>query len=401
MSDSSDCFGRDGGGGILVLDAGTSKIDFTLFAVGSAEALVRIVDGRFDRLYAAARFHAEDATGRTVADLDCADENPPGHRIAVEFLFNWLEQRAGPIPVLAVGHLVAHGGPRFSGPARIDTPTLRYLQALVPLAPPRQRPYLLTIRVIARRWPELPQVACFATAFYRDVPALEDTPLSSVGKRGSRLYGYEGLSFECAIDALPAVDERAAHGKTIVVHVGDGASLCALADRRKIAMATGFGDLAGLLGTRARQLDPDVLRHLTAELRMSSRQVRTLLRQPLELLGVSGLADALARLVRSNEPRARVATELLLYRISRELGSLAAALSGLDAVVFTAGTGPHAVAIRAAICRRAAWLGVELDPAANQAGGPRLTRPGSRVTAWVIPADKPLLIARRTLAVVD
>jgi acetate kinase len=155
--------GTPRGGGILVLDADPSRIDFALFAVGDHGALVRTVDGRLEQLYADARFHAEDPTARTVTDIDCADENPPGHRIAVEFLFNWLGQRAATVPVLAVGHHVVHGGSRFSGPARIDAPTLRYLQALVPLAPARHRSCLLPIELIAERWPALPQAACFET----------------------------------------------------------------------------------------------------------------------------------------------------------------------------------------------------------------------------------------------
>jgi acetate kinase len=165
---------KAGGGGILVLHADTSTIDFTLFAVGADRALVRAVDGGLEQLYADARFHAEDATGRTVIDVDCADESPPGHRVAVEFLLNWLEQRAGAASVLAVGHHVVHGGLRFSGPARIDAPTLLYLQALVPLAPARQRFCLLPIEVIAERWPELPQSACFATAFHHDVLPIDE-----------------------------------------------------------------------------------------------------------------------------------------------------------------------------------------------------------------------------------
>jgi acetate kinase len=383
--------GKPRGGGILVLDAGTSKIDFTFFAVGSDHGLVRFVDGRLDRLYAGARFHAEDATGLTVTDVDCADESPPGHRIALEFLFNWLEQRAGAVPVLAVGHRVVYGGPRFSGPARIGAPTLRDLQVLAPLAPARQRACLRAVRAIAQRWPELPQVACFESALHHSLPAPEDAfPLPSwISKRNSPRCSYDGLAFESVIDALPTVDERAARGKTVVVHVSDGASLCALDRGRQVAMATGCRDPDGSSGKRSRRLDPGVARHLGAGLR-----------QRPERLGVSGLADALDRLVGSNEPRARVAIELILDRISRQLESLVAALSGLDAIVFTAGTGPHAIPTRAGICCRVSWLGVDLDPAANQAGGPRLTRPGSRVTAWVIPADKPLLIARRTLAVV-
>lgn len=403
MSDFAYHRGKARGGGILVLNAGASTIDFTLFAVGDDSALMRTVDGRLDQLYADARFHAEDATGRTVTEVDCADESPPGHRVAVEFLFNWLEQRAGAVSVLAVGHHVVHGGPRFSGPARIDAPTLRCLQALVPLAPARQRPCLLAIEVIAERWPELPQVACFETAFHRGVPAVEHIlPLPrSISKRGIRRYGYDGLAFECIFDALPAVDARASRGKTIVVHLGDGASLCALDGGRSVAMTTGFSDLDGLpAGTRSGRLDPGVVLHLMTALRMGSGQVAALLRERSGLLGLSGLAADLDRLVGSKEPRARFAVEFLLYRISRELGSLAAALSGLDAIVFTAATGPHAVPVRAGICRRAAWLGVDFDPAANEAGGPRLTRPGSQVTAWVIPVDERLLIARHTRAMI-
>jgi acetate kinase len=403
VSDFSYGRGKPRGGGILVLDAGTSALGFTLFAVGSDKALVRMVDGRLDHLYADARFYAEDAAGRTIADVDCADEEPPGHRLAVEFLLNWLEQRAGAVPLRAVGHHVVHGGPRFSGPARIDAPTLQYLQALVPLVPAQQSQCLLPIQVIAERWPERPQVACFDTAFHHDVPTVEHTlPLPrSISKRGIRRYGYDGLSSECIVEALPAVDARAAGGKTIIVHVGDGASLCALDRERSIAMTTGFSDLDGLpAGKRCGRLDPGVVLHLMTELRLDPGQVGALLRARSGLLGVSGLAGDLDRLVRSNRPWARFAIEFFLYHISRELGSLAAALSGLDAIVFTAGTSPHAVPIRAEICRRASWLGVDLDPAANEAGGPQLTRPGSRVTAWVIPIDERLLVARHTLTVV-
>jgi acetate kinase len=215
-----------------------------------------------------------------------------------------------------------------------------------------------------------------------------------------RRYGYAGISFECVIDALPEVDERAAHGKTIIVHVGDGASLCALDGGRKVAMATGFGDHDSLRGTCSRQIVPDVILPLVAELGMGPSQVRTLLRQQPKLLGVCELAHGLDQLVRSNEPGARVAVAFLLYRISRALESLAAALGGLDAIVFTASTSPHAVPIRAGICRRVSWLGLDLDPAANRAGRPRLTRRGSRVTAWLVPTNKRLLVARRTQAVV-
>jgi acetate kinase len=369
-----------------------------LFCGGADQVLVRIVEGRLDRLYADARFHAADVSGRTIADVDCADESPPGHRVAVEFLFNWLEQRAGALPVLAVGHRVAYGGPRFSGPVRVGAPLLRYLAALAPLAPARQRASLRAMRAIAERWPEVPQVACFESAFHHDVPALEHAlPLSSsIGTRGMRRHGDDGLSFESVIDALPAVDQRAAQGKTIVAQVGNGARLCALNHGRKIAMATGLGALDGWPGTRSRGLDPGLIRHLMAALRMGSGKVRALLRQQPELLGAAGPAGELARLVRSDEPRARFAVDLFLYRVSRELEALAAALSGLDAIVFTAGTGPHDVPIRAGICRGASALGLDLDPAANRAGGPRLSRPGSHVSAWVIPIDKRLLVARRT-----
>jgi acetate kinase len=279
---------------------------------------------------------------------------------------------------------------------------LRYLQTLVPRAPAGQRACLLTIQVIAQRWPELPQVACFETAFLHDVPALGLAPslLKSMSRRCIPGHGYPGLAFESVVDALPAVDERTARGRTIVVQIGDGASLCALDGGRSVAMAMGLEDPDGLLAARTRRLDPDVVSHLVAELRMGPRRVRALLRQRSERLRVSGLAGDLDRLIGSDEPSARVDVEFLLHRITRTLEALAAALSGLDALVFTASTGPHAVPIRGGICRRASRLGVDLDPAANQAGGPRLTRPGSHVTAWVVPADKRLLVARRTQAVV-
>ena len=233
-------------------------------------------------------------------------------------------------------------------------------------------------------------MACFETAFYLDVPVPEQAPLS---KQALHRYGYDGLSFEAVIDALPVIDARAAGGRTIVVHIGDAVSLCALAGGRRVAMVMAFGDPEGWPAMRSPGLDRGLVRHLMTDSRMGSLQVRELLRQRSALLGASG--DALDRLVCSDEPRARLVVGFLRYRVSRALESLVGALAGLDAIVFTAAGGPHAVPIRAAICRKASALGLDLDPAANQAGGPRLTLPGSHVTAWVIPIDKHLLLARR------
>jgi acetate kinase len=273
------------------------------------------------------------------------------------------------------------------------------LERLVPLAPLHQPHNLAPIRTLLERSPELPQVACFDTAMHRSNPAVAQMfalPFE-LTESGVRRYGFHGLSYEYIASVLPRFDARAAQGKTVVLHLGNGASMCALQAGRSVASTMGFTAVDGLpMGTRSGALDPGVVLYLMDERGMDARAVEKLVYQESGLLGVSGVSSDMRELLESDAPRARLAVDLFVYRIGRELGSLAAALGGLDAVVFTAGIGERAAPIRERVCRQAAWLGLELDAQANAAHGPRISAASSRVAAWVIPTNEELMIARHT-----
>jgi acetate kinase len=288
---------------------------------------------------------------------------------------------------------------RFTGPTLVTPEVIAQLAALVPLAPLHQPHNLAPIRALARLRPELPQVACFDTAFHRTQPeeAQAFALPQEITARGVRRYGFHGLSYEYIASRLPELAPEAARGRTVVAHLGNGASMCALSAGRSIASTMGFTAVDGLMmGTRCGSIDPGVILYLMDELKMDTRAVEDLIYKRSGLLGVSGISSDMRTLLASDDPRARFAVELFIYRIGRELGSLAAALEGLDALVFTGGIGERSALIRDRVCRHAGWLGVELNAAANQADGPRISADGSRVTAWVIPTDEEGMIARHT-----
>jgi acetate kinase len=281
----------------------------------------------------------------------------------------------------------------------VDRRVLEALERLIPLAPLHQPHNLRPIARLLARMPAVPQVACFDTAFHRTNPdvAQRFALPEPLHEAGIRRYGFHGLSYEYVASALPRLDAAAAAGRTVVLHLGAGSSMCAMAARRSVTSTMGFTALDGLpMGTRSGALDPGVLLYLMDQRGLDVRALERLLYHESGLLGMSGLSSDMRTLLDSADPRARLAIDVYVYRIRRELGSLAAALGGLDALVFTAGIGEHAVAIRERVCRDAAWLGVELDPAANAAGGPRISAVGARARAWVIPTDEELMIARHT-----
>ncbi|HVO08210.1 MAG TPA: acetate kinase, partial [Burkholderiaceae bacterium] len=276
------------------------------------------------------------------------------------------------------------------------------LAKLNPLAPLHQPHNLEPIGILAKLQPQVPQVACFDTAFHRAQPEVAQAFAlpPSITDRGVRRYGFHGLSYEYIAGALPGVDARAAAGRTIVAHLGNGSSMCALVGGRSVASTMGFTAVDGLpMGTRCGNLDPGVILYLIDELKMDARAIEKLIYQQSGLLGVSGLSSDMRALLDSDAPRARLAIDLYCYRIGRELGSLAAAARGIDALVFTAGIGENAAAIRERVCRDAGWLGIELDAAANRSGGPCISTPASKVAVWVIPTNEELMIARHTLQV--
>jgi acetate kinase len=383
---------------ILVVNAGSSSIKFSLF-VEQGEALDLLLGGQIEGLYTAARFKARDAAGAVVGEREWAAGGPLGHEGAVTYLTGFLREHSGKHRLAAVGHRVVHGGLDYAAPVRLTPAIVQRLAQFIPLAPLHQPHNLAPIRLLLANRPELPQVACFDTAFHRGQPEIAQAYAlpPEITQRGVCRYGFHGLSYEYIAAVLPQLDPRAAAGRTVVLHLGNGASMCAIHGGKSVASTMGFTALDGLpMGTRCGNLDPGVVLYLMDELKLDARAIEKLLYQQSGLLGVSGVSSDMRSLLASHEQRAQFAVDLFVYRIGRELGSLAAALGGLDALVFTAGIGEHAAPIRERVCRAAAWLGVELDPAANAAGGPRLSTADSRTAAWIIPTNEELMIARHT-----
>ena len=383
---------------ILVLNAGSSSIKFSLFVIRAGELKLKL-RGQIEGIYSAPRFIAKDAAGTEVGSRTWDEGARLGHDGAMDYLIEFLRTHQGNNRLVAVGHRVVHGGVEFAQPTLINAEVEAKLEKLVPLAPLHQPHNLAPIRIVSQRSPEMPQVACFDTAFHRAQPEVAQTFAlpSNITERGVRRYGFHGLSYEYIAGVFSHFEPKAASGRVVVAHLGNGASMCALRACKSVASTMGFTALDGLpMGTRCGSLDPGVMLYLMDELRMDARAIEKLIYNQSGLLGVSGVSSDMRGLLESADPRARFAVDLFIYRIGRELGSLAAALGGLDALVFTAGIGEHAAVVRDRVCRDAAWLGVELDAAANQDGGPRISTTSSRVSVWMIPTNEELMIARHT-----
>ena len=388
---------------ILVLNSGSSSVKFSVFVVES-NALKLQLRGQLEGLFTSPRFVAKDPMGKVVAAKSWGEGVKLGHEGALEHLRTFLLVLANELRLAGVGHRVVHGGLKYARPVRITQQVLADLHELIPLAPLHQPHNLHPIGAIAARMPEVPQVACFDTAFHRSNPPL--TQMYALPKAltevGVRRYGFHGISYEYIVSVLPQFDPRAATGRSVALHLGNGSSMCAIAGGKSVASTMGFTAMEGLpMGTRCGSLDPGVILFLLQQRNMDVRAVERMLYNESGLLGVSGLSSDVRTLLESKEPGAKLALDLYVYRIGRELGSLAAALGGLDALVFTAGIGENAVAIRERVCQGGAWLGIELDAVANanpdKSG--RITTKRSRVTAWVIPTNEELMIARHTLSV--
>lgn len=383
---------------ILVLNAGSSSIKFSLF-LERGNALELLLGGQLEGLYTAPKFKAKSADGGVIGEKQWASGEALGHDGALGYLADFLRLQLGDHQLAAVGHRVVHGGVDYAAPVRLTAEIVQDLEKFIPLAPLHQPHNLTPIRLLLANRPELPQVACFDTAFHHAQPAVAQAFAlpPEITDRGVRRYGFHGLSYEYIASVLAEYDPRAAQGRTVVLHLGNGASLCAVKAGNSMASTMGFTAVDGLpMGTRCGNLDPGVVLYLIDELKMDARAIEKLLYQQSGLLGVSGLSSDMRTLLASTEPKARFAVELFVYRIARELGSLAAALGGLDALVFTAGIGEHATPIRERVCNAVGWLGVELDPVANAAGGPRISTVSSPVQVWVIPTNEELMIARHT-----
>jgi len=390
-------------GAILVLNAGSSSVKFSLFQSDDGDAALRSVfEGQVEGIgQPAARLVVANASGQVRTDEPLSAAEAGDHRLAIARVRAWLRDHGGIAGLAAVGHRVVHGGLLYGAPVRIDKSVMEELERLIPLAPLHQPHQLAAIRAVADAAPDLPQMACFDTAFHRTQPALAQALAlpRELTEAGVRRYGFHGLSYEAIALALPALAPEVAEGRVLVAHLGNGASLCAMRGRRSVATTMGFSTLDGLvMGTRPGGLDPGVLLYLMDERGMDARALEELLYHRSGLLGVSGLSSDMRELLASSDSRAREAIDLFVYRIARELGSMAAALGGLDALVFTGGIGENAAAIRARVCVDAQWLGVRIDEAANRAGGPRISPTDSPVSAWVVRTDENRMIAQHVRA---
>jgi acetate kinase len=389
---------------VIVINAGSSSIKFSMFSGPALELALR---GKIENLYAGVtHFIAQDAGGKLLGERHWPDA-PINHEEGMRFLVDFAQTHLDGHRVVAVGHRIVHGGVQYSQPQMLDDGVLRELDKLVPLAPLHLPHNLAPVRAVARLAPDVPQVGCFDTAFHAGQPAVAQAFAlpAHITERGVRRYGFHGLSYEYIASRLPQADASLAGAKVIAAHLGNGASMCAMWSGRSVASSMGFTAVDGLpMGTRCGALDPGVVLYLIDELGMDVAAVQKLLYQESGLLGVSGISADMRTLEQSDDPRAGAAIALMVYRIGRELGSLAAALGGLDALVFSGGIGENSVAMREAVCRDAAWLGVKIDTAANQANPrsvARISSAESKVAVWVVPANEELMIARHTLSMVE
>ena len=384
---------------ILVLNAGSSSLKFCVYERPDAGTDWRLeVKGQIEGIGTAPRFLAKDGAGVTLAE-----RNLPGPvrdaAGALASLWEWLKSRYGGSRVLGVGHRVVHGGAQYAAPIVVTSHVLEDLHALVPLAPLHQPHNLAAIEAVADRLPDVPQVACFDTSFHRGQPTVAELiPLPrEIREGGVQRYGFHGLSYEYIASVLPKFAPEIARGRVIVAHLGNGASLCALKDGRSIDNTFGFTALDGLcMGTRPGAVDPGVILYLFQSLRLSPDEVEEILYEKSGLLGISGLSNDMRTLLESREASAKLAVEYFVYRAAKEIGALVAALGGIDGLVFTAGIGENSPEIRARVCKACAWLGVELDADANARRGPRISTKPSAVSAWTIPTNEELMIARHT-----
>jgi acetate kinase len=387
-------------GPILVVNAGSSSVKFQVFATDS-KGPQRLLKGQVDGIGSKPRLRAEAADKKKLIDQTYAPEQLKDVPSALQTAGAWLRETQKLEPA-AIGHRVVHGGPEYDQPIVIDQEVLARLERYAPLAPLHQPNNLAPIRALLERMPDVPQVACFDTAFHRTHDALADH--YAIPQRfyaeGVRRYGFHGLSYEYVASRLPEVAPAIAGGRVIVAHLGSGASMCALAGGRSVESTMGFTALDGLpMGTRPGQIDPGVVLYLIDQKKMTAAEVQKLLYNECGLKGLSGVSNDVRELEASSDPKAGFALEYFIYRVGLSAGTLAAALGGLDAFVFTAGIGENSPSMRARIAAKLAWLGCELDVGANNENASLISTPKSHVPIYVVPTDEELMIARHTLSV--
>ncbi|UXH78502.1 acetate/propionate family kinase [Roseateles amylovorans] len=403
---------------IAVVNAGSSSIKLSMYSLhadnGSATGGPAGVDrkdasplrlelqAQVEGLGTSPHFDARHADGSPAVTRDWPVSTLT-HDRALDHLVEFVQHEFPKIELLGIGHRVVHGGAQLDRPVRVDDEVMAQLEALVPLAPLHQPHNLTPIRRAFEALPGLPQVACFDTAFHR-TQSIESEIFAlpyAMYQQGIRRYGFHGLSYEYIASRLPALSPSMADGRVVVLHLGNGASACALRHGHSLGSSMGFTALDGLpMGTRSGALDPGVLLYLMDRDGLDARALERLLYKESGLLGLSGVSSDMRALLTSEAPRARLAIEVFVHRISHEIGALAADLGGLDGLVFTAGIGEHAEPIRRKVLERCAWLGLAPDDSGDRPehGERRISAPWSRCEAWVIPTDEALMVARHTYA---
>ena len=396
---------------ILTLNAGSSSIKFALFehsgVVPQQPELVGQIDGIGATGNQRTHIKARDAQGRALDDVDLTLDGPAEtqHKAALGFLVEWLHQHEAGWRVSGIGHRVVHGAQKFSQPIILDTAIVDALREFIPLAPLHQPHNLAGIDAMSAALPDIPQVACFDTAFHRSQPEVAQLFAlpRAITAQGVRRYGFHGLSYEYIAEVLPQhLDAGRARGRVIVAHLGNGASMCAMKNLKSQASTMGFTAVDGLMmGTRTGNLDPGVMLYLMDYQHMDAKALTRLLYKESGLLGVSGISQDMRVLLDSGAPEAREAVDLFCYRIVREIGSLAAALGGLDALVFTGGIGERGVPVRQQVCAQLGWLGLSLNLAANNENASIISAADSAIDVCVIPTNEEWIIARHTAELIS
>jgi acetate kinase len=387
---------------ILTINAGSSSLEFQIFETDGKQALTMRLKGQMDGIGVRPRLRATAADKTLLVDQTYAASEVSDVPSAIGTTGTWLRLRHDVSPI-AVGHRVVHGGPKYDRPTLVDSKIVDELSRYIPLAPLHQPNNLAPIRSLLQNDPDLPQVACFDTAFHRGHPAVADH--FAIPERfydeGVRRYGFHGLSYEFVVNRMEELFPGSTKGRLIVAHLGSGASMCALSNGHSIESTMGFTALDGLpMGTRPGQIDPGVLLYLMGEHGMTAAAVQDFLYAKCGLKGLSGVSSDMRELEISGSPGAALAIDYFVHRIALNAGMLAAALGGLDGFVFTAGIGENSVAIRSRIAKRLTWLGAELDSAANESRSILISPPASRVKLYVIPTDEELMIAKHTAATI-
>jgi acetate kinase len=383
----------------VVLNAGSSSLKFCIYRRPAAEGWRLEARGQIDGIGTSPRFTAKNDAGASVDDRALDKRAVADGRSALDSLGEWLRGRYGGARVLGVGHRVVHGGAQYAGPTIVTPQVLADLKQLIPLAPLHQPHNLAAIEAVSERLPDVPQVACFDTSFHRtQLEVAQVVPLPrAVRSGGVQRYGFHGLSYEYVASVLPEVAPDIADRRVIVAHLGSGASMCAMKNRKSVDSTLGFTALDGLcMGTRPGALDPGVVLYLFQTLGLAPSHVEAMLYKQSGLLGISGISNDMRDLLGSPDKAAKLAVDYFVYRAAKEIGALAAVLGGIDALVFTAGIGENSPEIRKRICEASAWLGIELDADANQRKASRISRQQSAVSVWVIPTNEELVIARHT-----